>query len=61
MQQRQLGLHAIDSRPGYTAGEITYTLTMKHPTIVLPASFGVDCGSGDTIAACATTRAWIPE
>lgn len=55
-------LHRIASRAGYTAGEITYTLTHdEHPTIVLPASFGVDFGADDKILAWRDySRAWIP-
>ncbi len=45
-------LHLIASRAGYTAGEITYTLTHDdRPTIVLPAAFGVDFDGDDRITA----------
>jgi hypothetical protein len=55
-------LHSIASRPGYTAGEITYTLTHdEHPPIVLPASFAVDFGPDDKIRGWRNySRWWIP-
>lgn len=56
-------LHLIASRAGYTAGEITYTLTHDElPTIVLPAAFGVDFDAEDRIVSWRDySRAWIPE